>query len=134
MKEGKNAWFAFLRDPKRKSKKKEYNKRKSTDQRKIQALEKKLKAAEEASNNNNGGTLGSTDTLDLNKREQRMVASMINGVMNASGHKAQQMQFPLNSHYAVIKSAQRSNASGRASVNSEVTFDHLGNPLLLDCL
>ena len=128
--EGRNAWKAFLRDPRRKSKKKEYNKRKGSDQRKIQALEKKLKAAEEASHANSGDGSGSSGAPNMNGSEQRMVASMINGVMNASRHNAQQIQFPLNGRHANIKSAQRSSAgSGGASVASEMTFDHLGNPL-----
>ena len=66
----------------------------------------------------------------MNESEQRMVASMINGVMNASRHNAQQIQFPLNGRHANIRSAQRSSAgSGGVSVASEMTFDHLGNPL-----
>ncbi|GFH56845.1 hypothetical protein CTEN210_13321 [Chaetoceros tenuissimus] len=124
-KEGKDAWFAFLRDPRRKSKRKEYNKRKNSDQRKIQALEKKLKAAEESPNTNND------DGSNMDESQQRMVAATITGVMNASRQNAQQIQFPLNGRHASIRSAQRSAAgSDGGSVVSGVTqFDHLGNPL-----
>ena len=122
--EGKKAWYDFLNDPRRQSHSKAYKKRKSQESRKIKALQKKLKAAE-------GTSTGTSTTGEsaISTDQQRVVAAMINGVMNASRQNGQPIQFPTNGRTASIQSAQRGQGSGAASVNSEVTFDHLGNPL-----
>lgn len=123
--DGKKAWYAFLNNPKRKKATAEFKKRGSDSNRKIQALEKRLKIAEDAVANSTGSS--ASDAQKMNDGEQRIVAATINGVINASRHNAQ-IQFPVNGRSASIRSAQRSQ-SGGASVTSEVTFDHFGNPL-----
>ena len=88
-------------------------------------MKKKLKAAEGESSTDTSTTGASEISAD----QQRVVAAMINGVMNASRQNGQPIQFPTNGRTASIQSAQRGQGSGAASVNSEVTFDHLGNSL-----
>ena len=127
--EGKQAWYAFLKDPRRKRHNKEYKKRKNPNARKIKAMQKKLKATEEALNSN-ADSSGNSNASNMNEDQQRIVAATINGVMNASRHNAQQLQFPVNGRHASVRSAQKSSTgSGGASVSSELTFDHLGNPV-----
>ena len=127
--EGRKAWRAFLNDPRRKKANEEYKKRKgseSSDNRRIQALEKKLKSAEDtASNSNSNGS----NSSNLNDAEQRTVAATINGVMNASRHNTNAQTYPTNGRQVSIRSAQRSQGSNDQSVTSDVTFDHFGNPL-----
>ena len=130
--EGKKAWYAFLKDPRRKRHNREYKKRKNSDARRVKALQKKQKASEGAPNNH-ADSSGTSNASDMNEDQQRIVAATINGVMNASRHNAQQLQFPINGRHANVKSAQKSGSgsgSGGAPVSSELTFDHLGNPVL----
>ena len=130
--EGKKAWFAFLNNPKRKRATEKYKRKGGFDNRRIRALEKRLKSAgDTVSGSSTPGTSETSSAQGLNDKEQRKVAAVINGVMNASRHNAQsqgQIQFPLNGRTGSIRSAQRSQ-NGGASVSSELTFDHLGNPL-----
>ena len=67
--------------------------------------------------------------------QNRLVAAMINGVVNASRHESgsitgSAVQFPLNGRNAQIaaQSSQARNTSSNSSSTSTVTFDHLGNP------
>jgi predicted regulator of Ras-like GTPase activity (Roadblock/LC7/MglB family) len=64
---------------------KEYRKRKNQDSRKIKALNKKLKAAEgSGAYGNDCSSIG--DASAISTDQQRIVAAMINRVMNASRH------------------------------------------------
>lgn len=76
------------------------------------------------------GTTGSTDGEDEN--QNRLVAAMINGIVNASRHESSStVQYPHNGHNATIAatSTQNRQPSSNESTTSAVTFDHLGNPL-----
>ena len=95
--------------------------------RKIQAIEKRLKKAEESLAGGDGSSGGTSSTGEMSVDEQRIVAATINGVMAASRHNATNgdIQFPTNGRSARSIQGVRSGAS----ISSEVTFDHLGNPV-----
>ena len=78
--EGKKSWYDFLNDPRQQAHSKAYKKRKSQESRKIKALKKQLKAAEGA----NSTDTSTTGASEISTDQQRVVAAMINGVMNAS--------------------------------------------------
>ena len=73
-----------------------------------------------------GSSSGTSGTDEMSVDEQRIVAATINGVMMASRHNnTADVQFPTNGRAARSIQSMRSGAS----VASEVTFDHLVNPL-----
>ena len=83
--------------------------------------------AEDALNGGDGSSGGTSTTADMSTDEQRVVAATINEVMAASRHNtANNIQFPMNGRS--VRSMQSGARSG-ASVASDVTFDHMGNPL-----
>ena len=94
---------------------------------------KKAKISAVEKDNEGGGTADDSS--------QRLVAAMINGVMNATRHEISasgSVQYPHNGRNASIAAAQQqqrrgnglgSNPSSNDSNVSVVTFDHLGNPL-----
>lgn len=124
---GKKAWTNFLKDPRRKKAVGKKRNKGGRGDRKIQALEKRLKVAEDALNGGDGSSGGTSTTADMSTDEQRVVAATINGVMAASRHNtANDIQFPTNGRS--VRSMQSGARSG-ASVASDVTFDHLGNPM-----
>ena len=124
-KEGKRQWREFLNDPRRK--KAAGNKRKNPQSNtKIQALEKRLKKAEKVLSSGDGSSGGTSTTGEMSVDQQRIVAATINGVMAASRHNATgDIQYPTNGKSARSVRGVRSSAS----VSSDITFDHLGNPV-----
>ena len=123
---GKKAWTNFLKDPRRKKAVGKKRNKNGRGDRKIQALEKRLKVAEDALSGGDGSSGGTSTTANMSTDEQRVVAATINGVMAASRHNANDIQFPTNGRS--VRSMQSGARSG-ASVASDVTFDHMGNPL-----
>ena len=71
-----------------------------------------------------------TPTAEDNQ-QNRLVAAVINGVHNASRHSSTppSVQFPANGSRATQISAANRRQQAQPDENSQVTFDHLGNPM-----
>ncbi len=77
-----------------------------------------------------------TEGEKTDDNQNRLVAAMINGVINANRHEStsSSVQFPHNGRNATIAAISTNgnnnrNTSSNESTTSAVTFDHLGNPL-----
>ena len=93
-------------------------------------IQKHKKARVSAVTSNN-----SMEEEPTNGTQNRLVAAMINGVINANRHESStSIQFPHNGRNASISAAATTgnnnrNTSSNESTTSAVAFDHLGKPL-----
>ena len=76
----------------------------------------------------NGATGGAATGNTAADQHNRLVASIINGITNATRTSGPVVQFPSNRSCAV-SSARRTQSHSTPDNLSQVTFDHLGNPV-----
>ena len=99
-------------------------------------------AIEQAENERHGkknkttNTTASVNTNKVNPKHNRLVAAIINGILNASQHKHLQSTLmirysPNGSRITLAENVNNDNNSGSKNDTSVITYDHLGRPLLL---
>ena len=79
-------------------------------------------------------TTASFTTNEVNPGQNLLVATIINGLHNASRHKqpqsTQMIRYPSNgSQITAAANVTNNNNSGRKNYTSIITYDNLGNPL-----
>ena len=81
-------------------------------------------------------TTYSVTTNEVNPEQNRLVAAIINGIQNSSQHKqpqsTQTIRYPTNSSRIIAAENVTNNNNYKGNnKTSVITYDHLGDPLLL---
>ena len=77
----------------------------------------------------NGATKDAATDNTAVQQQNRLVASIINGITNATRSAAPVVQFPSNGSRAVSSARRNTQSQSTPDDSSQVTFDHLGNPI-----